>query len=194
MPPQLFRSLLRPIRGLWRRERIDSEIDEEIRFHVDLRTQENIRAGMDHGEARAAALRSFGNSARVKEMCREERGVGFLEPIIQDLAYGARMLKRHPGFSVIALLTLALGIGVNSAIFSVVYAVLIHPFPFKAQDRLVVALKMDQAANNSLLELSYPEYQDWKEQNRVFEQLAVMPTTTYGYGFTMIGEGEPAQI
>src|SRR5262249_16742147 len=184
----------RPVRALWRAKKIDAEIDDEIRFHLDMRIEQNIRAGMDPVEARRAALRLFGNSGRIKEMCREAHGVGFAESLIQDIAFGARMLRKNPGFSVVAILTLALGIGVNSAIFSVVDAVLIHPFPFTDQNRLMVAWKNDQAANNSFLELSYPEFQEWKEQNHVFDQVAVMPTTAYGYGFTLLGNGDPAQI
>src|SRR5712691_11421606 len=101
--------------------------------------------------------------------------------IWQDLRYGMRLLLKSPALTVIALLALTVGIGANTAIFSVVQTVLLRPLPFKEQDRLVVAWKRDAAASNELVELSYPEYADWRSQSHAFEDLAAMPTTVYGY-------------
>ncbi|MEJ7709998.1 MAG: ABC transporter permease [Pyrinomonadaceae bacterium] len=113
----------------------------------------------------------------------------------QDIRYGVRMLAKKPGFTVIAVLTLALGIGANTAIFSVVNAVLLWPLPFQGQEHLVVVWKSDQTASNPFVELSIPEFNDWKSQSQLFEHLAAMPTTVYGYGYVLTGRGEePVQI
>lgn len=114
--------------------------------------------------------------------------------MIQDLRYALRMLLRHKGFTALAVLTLALGIGANTAIFSVVYAVLLRPLPFPGQEQLIVAWKMDTTTHSSLVELSVAEFQDWQAQSQSFDGLAVMPTTVYGYGYILTGNGEAAQL
>ncbi|HEU0177797.1 MAG TPA: ABC transporter permease [Blastocatellia bacterium] len=112
----------------------------------------------------------------------------------QDLRFGARMLLKKPSFTLIAVITLALGIGANTAIFSVVYAVLLRPLPFPEQERLVVAWKKDTTTNNPFVELAVAEVRDWQEQNRSFTSLALMPTTVYGYGYTLTDRGDPLQL
>jgi putative ABC transport system permease protein len=112
----------------------------------------------------------------------------------QGLRFGARMLLKKPGFTSIAVITLALGIGANTAIFSVVYAVLLRPLPFPEQERLVVAWKKDTTTNNPFVELAVAEVRDWQAQNRSFTGLAVMPTTVYGYGYTLTDRGDPVQL
>lgn len=116
------------------------------------------------------------------------------DEMFQDLRFGMRMLRKHKSFTVMAVLSLALGIGANTAIFSIVHAVLLRPLPFAQQERLVVAWKKDTAANNPFVELSVPEIRDWQAQQQSFERLAAMPTTVYGYGFVMTGRGEPVQL
>jgi putative ABC transport system permease protein len=117
-----------------------------------------------------------------------------MQTLRQDLRYGARMLLKHPGFTFVAVLTLALGVGANTALFSAVYAVLLRPLPFAAADRLVVMWKRDVTANQPLVELSIAEFNDWREQGRSFERLAAMPTSVYGYGYVLTGRGEPVQV
>src|SRR5262252_8017688 len=112
----------------------------------------------------------------------------------QDLRFGARMLLKKPGFTLIAVITLALGIGANTAIFSVVYAVLLRPLPFPEQERLFVAWKKDTTTNNPFVELAVAEVRDWQAQNQSFTGLAVMPTTVYGYGYTLTDRGDPVQL
>src|SRR6266446_9518271 len=116
------------------------------------------------------------------------------DEMIQDLRYGARMLLKHKGFTALAVLTLALGIGANTAIFSIVYEVLLRPLPFAGQERLMVAWKKDTTANSPLVELSVAESQDWQANSRSFDGLAVMPTTVYGYGYVLTGGGEAVQL
>lgn len=116
------------------------------------------------------------------------------DEMIQDVRYGMRMLLRHKAFTTLAVLTLALGIGANTAIFSVVYAVLLRPLPFPGQEQLFVAWKKDTTTRSPLVELSVAEFQDWQAQGRSFNGLAVMPTTVYGYGYILTGNGEPVQL
>jgi putative ABC transport system permease protein len=114
--------------------------------------------------------------------------------MIQDLWFGLRMLLKNRGFTLIAALTLALGIGANTAVFSVAYATLLRPLPFRDQERLVVAWKSDETTKHPFVEISIPEFNDWRSQNRAFEHLAAMTTSIYGFNYTLTGLGEPEQI
>jgi putative ABC transport system permease protein len=114
--------------------------------------------------------------------------------LLNDIRYAVRGLLKRPGFAAIIVLTLALGVGANTAIFSFVYGVLLRPLPFPAQDRLVVAWEKDTTANTPFVELSVAEIRDWQSQNQSFTSLAAMPTTVYGYGYVLTGRGEPVQL
>ena len=114
--------------------------------------------------------------------------------VIRDLRHGLRMLRQHPGCSAVAVVTLALGIGATTAVFSLVHAVVLRPFPFADQDELVVSWKKDTTAYSPWAELSYPEFEDWRAQSRSFSGLAALPTLAYGQGFVLTGRGEPALI
>jgi putative ABC transport system permease protein len=113
---------------------------------------------------------------------------------MQDIRFGLRMLLKHKGFGAVAILTLALGIGACTAIFSVVQAVLLNPLPFAEQERLIVAWKKDNVAYNPLVEMAFPEFKDWQAQSQNFDQMAVMPTIVLGAGYVVSGRGEPFQV
>jgi len=138
-----LRKLQVRLRALFRKRQLDAEMDEEMRSHIEMQTQENLDAGMKPPEARYAALRQFGGVESIKETCREQRGVNWMEHLIQDLRYGLRMLRKNPGSSVLALLILALGIGGTTAVFSVADKVLLNPIPGRNSDRLVTLQEVD---------------------------------------------------
>src|SRR5262245_27029661 len=126
------------LQRLWRRKKMEEELEKELRFHLDQHTADLIAQGLDPEEARRRANLAIGGPEQVKEECRYARGTRWLEDLRQDLRYGARMLLKHRGFTLIAILTLALGVGANTAVFSVINAVLIHPLPYAEADRLVM--------------------------------------------------------
>lgn len=117
-----------------------------------------------------------------------------MKTLLQDLRYGVRVLLKSRGFALVAVVTLALGIGASTAAFSVVHAVLLRPLPFPEQERLFVAWKRDTTTDNPFVELSVADFRDWQAQSRSFESLAAMPTTVYGYGYVLTGRGEPLQL
>jgi predicted permease len=132
-----IRIVLSRIVALFRNDRLDADLDEELRAHIDLATSENIAHGMSPREARTAALRSLGGMTQTKETHRQQRGLPFLEAAAMDLRYGLRQLRKSPAFAATAILTLALGIGGMTAVFSVVQAVLLRPLPFPDSGRLI---------------------------------------------------------
>ena len=175
-------------RALFQKQTVDAEMDEEMRFHIELRTQANIEAGMPAEEARLAALRQFGWKESIQEECRDQRGVRWLENLIQDARYGARMLRKNPGFTAVAVLTLALGIGANTAIFSVVHAVLLRPLPYRQSERLV---RLHEAGRDwTGGPISYPNFIDWKAQQTSFEHFGLYRAVNYNF----TGADEPLRV
>jgi putative ABC transport system permease protein len=175
--------------GLLRKDRIEEEMEDEMRFHLLMRTRENIERGMRPDEAGREARRRFGNVGRIKDLSRDIKGGGFIETLLQDLRYSARMLRKSPGFTAVAALTLALGIGANTAIFSVVNAVLLRPYPYKDADRLVWLweTKLPEVPGTNP---SPANFLDWQKQNTVFEQLEAVNVRD----FNLVGGANPERI
>ncbi len=182
--------LLRSLRSLFKLNRTELELEREVRFHLEMETEANLRRGMNREEARLAALRSFGGVERVKEGCRDVKRNRPLETLRQDVRFGVRVLLRNPGFTVLAVLTLALGIGANTAIFSVVYGVLLRPLPFEQGNRLIVLRQQAPLARVNDLNFSVKEIADYREQNQTLTDLA----EHHSMAFTLFGGPEPERI
>lgn len=176
------------IRALFRKNRLDQDLDEELREHLEMLVEENARRGMSVEEARNAARRSFGGIEQTKEAYRDQRGLPIIDSLARDLRYGLRILRRHPGFTVVAVLTLSLGIGANTAIFSVLNAVLLHSFPYKDSDKLV--LLAEKRREMSLLAFSFPDFVDWRSQNHVLESAGAVRR----WNPNLTGVGEPERL
>src|SRR5262245_48744711 len=185
-----FNILMARLRALFRRESVLRDIEEELRIHVEMETETNIKRGMPPDEARAAALKSFGNLGRNTQRGYDISGGGWLETLWQDLRFGVRMLLKQPGFTLIAVLTLALGIGANTAIFSVVNAVLLSPLPYTESERLSLIWTSAESIGLKQNWVSEPEVLDFREQAKLFEGFGVINAA----GFRLTGSGEPEQL
>jgi putative ABC transport system permease protein len=175
---------------LWRRRRLDEELEEEIQAHLEMAKRDRMERGETADEAQESARREFGNVGLVKEVTREMWGWRWLEQLGQDLHYGARMLIKSHGFTLISIITLALGIGANTAIFSVVDAVLLRPLHFIEPDRLVRLFYENHGANSYRLTLSRPNFEDCKNQSRLIENLAAYGDRSQN----LTGSGDPERI
>jgi putative ABC transport system permease protein len=181
-----LRAIVARLRGLFRDRRADRELDDEIETHLRLLAERYVRQGMTEAEAAWAARRKFGNVTLLKEANREMRGIRFIETLVQDLRYGLWMLRRNPGFTSVAVLTLALGIGANTAIFSVVNAVLLKPLPYPDPQRLVWITEVLHGAELN----GAADYIHWREQSKTFDHLIAF-TTGQIY---LTGRGEPERL
>lgn len=154
-----------------RRSRMEREMDAELRFHMEAYAEDLMRGGVGRKDAMRRARIEFGGIERVKEEGREARGVSFLETLTQDLRHGGRMLRKNPGFTMVAVLTLALGIGANTAIFSVINAVLFRPLPVEAAHELVDVYNASPGEMFEYAPLAYPDYIDFRDNNKTLSGL-----------------------
>ena len=171
--------------NLFRRERIERELDAELQAYLELDVEENIRRGMAPKEARRAALARLGGLEMVKDECRDVQRFRVAEDLWRDLRYGVRMVLKHPGFSATAIIVLALGIGANTAIFSIINAMLLKPLPIHRPGELVGVYVEGTTAPVGYRSFSYPNFQDLREQAAAFANLAAHNLTLVG-----IGDGE----
>lgn len=170
-----FRILLSRCAALFRGNKLDTDLDDELRAHIDLAIAENLKSGMAPEQARTAALRSFGGVAQIRETYRTQRGLPWLEQVSRDLRFAIRGLRKAPGYSLTAILTLALGIGAVTSVFSVVDAVLLKPFAFRDPERLVVLRETveDPQTGRTATPDNYRHVQRLKNTSRTIEDLAV---------------------
>ncbi len=172
---RLWKKLRLRLRTLFRRNFVDRELDAELQFHIEEQIAENRAAGLSNEEARYAALRTVGGITQFKEQCREMRRVNYIDDLLRDLQYAGRNLRRSPGFATLAVLIMALGIGANTAVFSVVNTVLLKPLSFRDPDRIVTLsdfLSTGQSPTALSKQVSIPDFQDWHDQSSSFEAMA----------------------
>ena len=179
--PMTFLSRFRSwLRATFRRPRMESDMDAELRFHIQSFANDLIREGLPEQQALRQARLEFGGIERAKEECREARGVSFTETFIQDVRFGARMLRKNPGFTVVAALTLAVGIGANTAIFSLVNGILLVPLPYASPEQLVTTTG------------TYPRgvFVAFRDEVRTMD----VATYSEGHDFNLTGQGEPVRL
>jgi putative ABC transport system permease protein len=157
---------------LLRRERFDREMSEEMRFHLEMKAEEYVEGGMTPEEALNAARRQFGNQTRLQEASREVWSFRMIETLLKDVRYAARVLLKSPGFTAVAVVTLALGIGANTAIFSVVNSVLLRPLPYPNAGRIAAIQELNEKGTR--VQVTAANFLDWRRQNTVFERLAAI--------------------
>jgi putative ABC transport system permease protein len=184
-----LRAWVMRVTGFFRREGGEQELADELQAHLEMRIADNLRAGMSEAEARRAALIDSGGLESAKEAWRDRRGLPWAENFWLDLRYAVRTLGRSPGFTLTAVLTLALGIGANTAIFSVVNAAMLQRMPFESPDRL--ALVWERSPNGDKANVVNPlNFLDWRDRNHSFERMAAW----FQFGASLTGDGEPEQI
>jgi predicted permease len=183
-----FYTLPLRLRSLLRRGQVEQELDEELRYHLEQQIEENLARGMSSEEARYAALRAMGGIEQQKEECRDMRRVNFIQDFVQDLRYGARVLAKSPVFTAVAVLTLALGIGANTAVFSVINGVLLRPLSYKEPERIITIWEPSRGGHT--LGLTDVEFFDIRDRNQVFEELAAYATGATNF----TGVGEPERV
>jgi len=188
----MFSDLWHRIRALFRSTTVETELDDELRFHLERQVEKYALSGLSREEAQQRARMEFGGVELAKEECRDERGVNFIESVLQDLRYGVRKLRKNPGFTAVAVLTLALGIGANTAVFTVVNGVLLRPMPFPEPDRLVlVSLIPREGPFEWQPGVSDRDYLAFREQDRAFERITSFSSRATA---NLTGAGDPVQI
>ncbi|HEX8186873.1 MAG TPA: ABC transporter permease, partial [Pyrinomonadaceae bacterium] len=177
------------LRALAGRESVISDIDEELRLHVELVTEENLALGMSPAEARRAAQMSFGNFDSIRDTAYTVRGGGLMETFLQDVRYGVRVLAKNKGFTAVAVLTLALGIGANTAIFSVVNDLLLRPLPYSDAERVVMLWEVSPGGRH-MNTTSRANFREWRAQGSSFESMAAFSDQR----LNLTGAGEPEEV
>jgi predicted permease len=175
-------------KGLFRRREQEQELEEELQSHLWMAARERMERGEQSTDAECAARRQFGNVGLVREVTSDVWGWGSFDRMIQDLRFGTRMLAKSPGFTAIAILTLALGIGANTALFSIVNGVLFNPLPYPKPEQLVTL--HESKPNFDAGSISFPNFQDWRKQNTTFSMMAI----SRGYSFNLTGAFEAQQV
>jgi putative ABC transport system permease protein len=176
------------VRSFATRRRNDDRLREELEQHVALQAEENVLCGMSPAEGRRQALLKLGGIEAVRERYFEEKSLPLLECLLQDVRFALRMLRKSPGFTAVAVLTLALGIGANTAVFSIVYSALLRPLPYRDASRLMVLNETTPSVG--VVSVSYPNFVDWRAQSHTFSEMAAL----YAVSFNLSGITEPESI
>jgi predicted permease len=183
-----IRTMMSRCAALFGKRKMDVDLDDELRAHIELAIDENLKRGFAPEAARLVALREFGGVTQVREQYRTQRGLPWLETLAQDLRFAARMLWKNPGFTVVAIVTLALGIGGNTAIFSIVNGVLLNPLPLPHPEQLVAV--HESKPNFVGGAISYPNFLDWRKNNHTFSSMAIARHQP----FSMTGRGDAEHV
>jgi putative ABC transport system permease protein len=186
----MLRKLLLRVQALLKNDRFDSEFNDELETHLALLREHLERQGMNSDEARYAAKRQLGGVTRLNENLRERRSLPLLETLLQDAGYAVRQLRKSPAFAIASILTLALGIGANTAIFSVVKAVLLNPLPYRDADRLVMVWERNLHRGWLHNIVAAANFRDWREHNHVFTDMAIFKV----HEFSLSGSGDPVEV
>jgi putative ABC transport system permease protein len=184
-----FNILRDRLRALRKRDSVINDIDREMRSHLELQVEANIRAGMSPQEAHEKAMRSFGNLNRAVDAAYDVKGGGLFETLAHDIRYGVRMLLKHKAFTAVAVITLALGIGANSAIFSVVNELLLRPLPFRDPERIVMLWEVSPGGRHQNT-TSRANFRAWREQSTSYEHIAAFSDQR----LTLTGDFEPEEL
>jgi len=174
---EFFRMLFHRLTSTFRHRRLEDDLDEELRSHLEMATEINLSKGMSPEDARCEALRSFGGVEQTKELYRDRRGLPFLETTLQDLRFGLRMLRRDPGFSILAILCLTLGIGANAAVFSWIEGILFRPYPAVSHQERLLALTGTARSEAGNTGLSWPDFVDLRRNCTLFDSFFVSKIT-----------------
>ena len=189
----MLTDLLFRARALLRRETVDADLDEELRAHLEAQTRKHERAGLTPDEARRRAHLEFGGLAQIREDCRDARGIGLVDTVAQDLRYAARVLRKDPSFTLIAVLTLALGIGASTTVFSLVYTILLRPLPYPHVERVVFPWRVPPPSSDvgfDEIPWGRVDFLTFAGESRAFEHLGAF----LGEAFNMTGAGEPIRF
>src|SRR6202166_149432 len=178
------------LRSLLRRNQVEKELRDELQDHLERKTEEYVAKGMSPQEARRRVRLDLGGIEQTKEKCRDARRVNWIQDLVQDLHFSLRVLRKSPAFTIVAVLTLAVGIGANTAVFSIFSTVLIRPLPYPNAERLVKANVYDLKSGNLYGETSYPDFMNWSEQSHFFDHLAAYEAKT----FNLSGTKQPERV
>lgn len=178
------------LRSLFRRGQVDSELDEELQFHLEQKVHAYVARGLTPEDARYAARRDMDGLAQRKEDCRDTRGVNLIDSFAQDVSHSFRIFRKNPGFTTVVILTLALGIGASTGMFSIANAILLRPLPYRDAPKLVRVWGVNTQSGNFRAWASYPNLEDWRRQNTVFSALGASREDEW----TWTGGAEPQQV
>src|SRR6266513_4022921 len=177
------------VQAMLRRSQMESEMDAELRFHIEELAEDLVRGGLSRQEAMRRARMEFGGIERAKEECRNERRVSLVDSLMQDMRFSVRQIRRNSGFTLAVASTRAMGMGANTAVFSILHTVLLRPLPYRDPDRLVTVWQ-ENVQRQQLDKATVADFNDWKTRNRVFDDLAF----SWDAAYTLTGPGDSQSV